>query len=129
LTLRNTIVANNTAINPATANCRIALNIVDYDEGGNLDSGTSCRFTNPASKSNANANLGPLQNNGGQTDTMALIPPSDAIDAGVPCLNSLRAPLTFDQRSFRPVDGDGNGTPRIRREAGPFSPTPNADAN
>jgi len=44
-------------------------------DGYNLDSGTSCGFTTlPIDKSGANADLGPLQNNGGAagTDTMAL---------------------------------------------------------
>ncbi len=47
-----------------------------------------------------------LQNNGGQTETIALLPTSPAIDKGNP--NDF--PLT-DQRGFsRPRDGDGNGS-------------------
>jgi CSLREA domain-containing protein len=117
LMLRNTIVANNTAVTPATANCRIALiaGALD-DDGGNLSSDGSCGFTEPTSKNNTDPILGPLQNNGGQTDTMALLLGSPAIDMGVlrPVPPQTRAdckgPLTFDQRSFpRPVDGDGDG--------------------
>jgi CSLREA domain-containing protein len=116
LTLRNTILAYNTAVNPATANCHIPI----VDQGGNLSSDGSCPFTHPTSKSNTDPLLGPLQNNGGRTDTMALLPGSPAIDAGVPrpvpplteadCKDHVGLPLTYDQRYFpRPVDGDGDG--------------------
>ena len=121
--LRNTIVANNTASSNGP-NCRIARRL--YDEGGNLDSGTSCLFTNPLSKNNAKAYLDDqLRNNGGPTDTIALLPPpaplpigsSDAIDKGVPrtgadCMDGQGHPLTTDQRGSgfpRRVDGDGDG--------------------
>ncbi len=58
-------------------------------------------------------NLGPLQNNGGQTLTHALLAGSPAIDAGNPagCVNQNGNTLTTDQRGFaRPVDGDGNAS-------------------
>ena len=51
--------------------------------------------------------LGPLQDNGGPTETCALLPDSPAIDAGdnATC-------LTTDQRgATRPVDGDASGAP------------------
>ena len=61
--------------------------------GGNLISG--------------DALLGPLQDNGGPTPTMALLPTSPAIDAGV---NSFAVdindnPLTTDQRGFPRISG------------------------
>ena len=59
--------------------------------------------------------LGPLQNNGGPTQTHALLAGSPAIDAGNPsgCRDNLGALLATDQRGFlRPADGDGNGTAR-----------------
>jgi len=50
--------------------------------------------------------LGALQNNGGATDTMGLLPGSPAIDTGANI-----GTLVRDQRgSIRPADGDGNGT-------------------
>jgi hypothetical protein len=58
------------------------------------------------------ARLGPLQDNGGPTDTHALLPDSPAIDAGDPngCTDPDGNPLTIDQRGHpRPVDGDGDG--------------------
>jgi hypothetical protein len=56
--------------------------------------------------------LGPLQNNGGPTQTHALLPGSPAIDAGnTTCTDASGNPLTTDQRGRpRPVDGNGDGT-------------------
>jgi probable HAF family extracellular repeat protein len=115
VTLRNTIIANNTA-GGTGPNCRIAGTL--HDEGGNLENRRSCGFTNPASKSNANANLGPLQNNSGPTDTIELLmlpQRSDAIDIGVgDCLDLDHVTLlAYDQRGPgfpRRLDGDDNGT-------------------
>ena len=53
---------------------------------------------------NTNANLGPLQNNGGVTQTHALLFPSPAIDTGDLFLRSLPFQLKMDQR--------GTGFPR-----------------
>jgi uncharacterized repeat protein (TIGR01451 family) len=53
----------------------------------------------------ADPKLGPLQNNGGPTPTMALLPGSPAIDAGV---NSLAV-----DASGNPLTTDQNGRPRI----------------
>src|SRR5262249_41153556 len=57
----------------------------------------------------ADPQLGPLQNNGGPTPTMSLLPGSPAIDAGVNsyALDAQGNPLTTDQR----------GLPRIRGAA------------
>jgi hypothetical protein len=59
--------------------------------------------------------LGPLQNNGGPTQTHALVAGSPAIDAGDPngCRYSQGALLQSDQRGFpRDVDGNNDGTAR-----------------
>ncbi|MFY9820782.1 MAG: CSLREA domain-containing protein [Thermoanaerobaculia bacterium] len=48
-----------------------------------LDSDGSCGLTGPGDLSNVNPLLGPLANNGGPTDTYALLTGSPAIDAGV----------------------------------------------
>jgi hypothetical protein len=52
-----------------------------------------------------------LADNGGPTQTLALVPGSPAIDAGGPvCLDANGDPLTTDQRGQpRPVDGNGDG--------------------
>ena len=51
------------------------------DHGGNLDVGTSCGLD--TAHSNANLDLGPLQDNGGPTQTMMPGPGSAAISAGL----------------------------------------------
>ncbi len=55
--------------------------------------------------------LGPLQDNGGPTETHALLPGSLAIDAGLPvCTDANSVALTTDQRGLpRPVDGNNDG--------------------
>jgi hypothetical protein len=59
--------------------------------------------------------LGPLQDNGGPTQTHALLASSPAIDAGNPsgCRDHLGALLTTDQRGFpRPMDGNNDSMAR-----------------
>jgi hypothetical protein len=75
----NTIVANNTGL-PGHEDCN---DHSSTDLGHNLDSTGTC-FTPSASNGDITANpvLGPLQNNGGQTDTEALLAGSPAINAG-----------------------------------------------
>jgi CSLREA domain-containing protein/uncharacterized repeat protein (TIGR01451 family) len=78
LAVKNTIVAANSG--PAgPADCAIAaMPTSDH----NLSSDASCMFTDPGSKQNANPLLGALADNGGETDTLALLEGSPAIDAG-----------------------------------------------
>lgn len=71
-TLTGTIVANS----KGAPNCTRMIT----DKGYNLDSGTSCRFHKKTDLNNTNPMLGPLRNNGGPTQTMALQPGSKAID-------------------------------------------------
>jgi hypothetical protein len=101
-TLRNTIVADNTA--PADANC-VTDSAAFTSLGHNLDSGSSCNFGGPGDLSNLSAGLGPLQNNGGATPPHALLAGSPAIDAG----DQIACPAT-DQRGVpTPQDGNGDG--------------------
>ena len=73
--LLNTIVANNSG-----GNC---YGTAITNGGYNLDSATTCGFGfNNGSMSNTNPNLGPLANNGGPTQTMALLPGSPAFERG-----------------------------------------------
>jgi hypothetical protein len=80
--------------------------------GGNLESpGDTCGFDQPTDQVNVSAedlNLGPLQDNGGPTQTHALLPGSVALDK-IPeadCLDADGAPLTTDQRGEpRPETG------------------------
>jgi len=66
------------------------------DHGGNLDAGTSCGFG--TANSNANLDLGPLQNNGGPTQTMMPGPNSAAIGAGLGSACSASPVDGLDQR-------------------------------
>lgn len=73
------------------------------DAGGNLDDGESCGFTHADSRSNADARLGPLADNGGPTFTHALLHGSQAIDAGLDCS---AAPVgNLDQRGIARPQG------------------------
>jgi uncharacterized repeat protein (TIGR01451 family)/CSLREA domain-containing protein len=78
LLVRNTIIAGNTG--PAGPSDCGAVAMLTSDH--NLSSDASCQFTDPGSKQNANPLLGPLANNGGETDTLALLEGSPAIEAG-----------------------------------------------
>jgi hypothetical protein len=78
--------------------------------GGNIESPTSdCGFNQPTDMMGVTAEqlqLGPLQDNGGPTETHALLPGSVAID-WIPeamCLDADGEPLMTDQRGLpRPV--------------------------
>lgn len=76
-TVTNTIIAGNTA--NGAMNCGTVTTVTSAN---NLGGDASCMFTDPGSKQNVDPLLGPLADNGGETDTMALLPGSPAIDAG-----------------------------------------------
>ena len=102
-TLQNSILANN-----SKENCNTTLR----SKGYNLSSDGSCHFNGPSDLNNTDPLLGPLQNNGGPTQTMALLPGSPAIDAGNPsgCPDSNGHLLTTDQRGRpRPDKEDAGG--------------------
>lgn len=105
-TLSNTIIANN---NPH-GDC--------YDEYGNLtstgynlDSDGSCNLTQPTDLPSTDPALGPLADNGGSTQTHALLEGSPAIDTGAEnCTDAEGNELRIDQRGkSRPVDGNDDG--------------------
>jgi CSLREA domain-containing protein len=90
--LRNTIVANNFR----GGDCHGDI----IDAGNNLDSDDSCNLGRN-SLPRVDPKLGPLADNGGPTQTMALLPGSPAINAGNNDLakNPDGTPLVFDQRA------------------------------
>jgi hypothetical protein len=103
-TLQNTIVANSTS----GGNCRGTLS----SNGYNLSSDNTCNFTGRGDVNNTDPILGPLQNNGGPTQTQALLSGSPAIDAGNPggCTDGQGHLLKTDQRGKpRPDKEDKNG--------------------
>lgn len=78
----NTIVAAGSAPNSLNSTPDCSGNLVS--QGYNLtddDSGT-CEFTGTGDITDVNPDLGPLQSNGGPTETVALLAGSPAIDAG-----------------------------------------------
>jgi hypothetical protein len=99
--LRNTIIAGNTAADfdpdvfgPITSQGH---NLIGIGDGGSGFTATDLVGT---SASPIDPMFGPLQNNGGPTQTMALLPGSPALDAG----DTSDAPAT-DQRGFPRIVG------------------------
>jgi hypothetical protein len=102
-TLQNSVVAGS-----SQGNCYGTM----ISNGYNLSSDNSCNFNGRGDLNNHDPLLGPLQNNGGPTDTMALLPGSPAIDAGNPggCTDGKGNLLTTDQRGMpRPDKEDQAG--------------------
>ena len=94
--LNNSIIGNNTPDNCVGTRAIIS-------GGHNLEDANSCGFTAPGDLTNTDPLLGPLQDNGGTTETHALLPGSPAIDAG----SGDCPPPTTDQRGVtRPQGAD-----------------------
>ncbi len=102
VTLQNSVFANN-----AGGNCRGIVTSGGY----NLSSDGSCNFDGAGDLNDVDAELGPLQSNGGPTDTMALLPGSPAIDSGNPrgCTNGQGHLLKTDQRGEPRPDREDKG--------------------
>jgi hypothetical protein len=75
VTLTGTIVANSST----GSNCA---GTISESFGHNLDSANSCKFTAVGDLTKTDPNLGSLADNGGPTQTMALLSGSPATDAG-----------------------------------------------
>ena len=99
---QNTIVANNSGQNCSNP-------VASY--GYNLSSDGKCSFNGPGDLNNHDPLLGPLQNNGGPTDTMALLLGSPAIDSGNPagCKDAQGNLLKTDQRGMPRPDPEDTG--------------------
>jgi CSLREA domain-containing protein len=78
--LLNTIIAGNTS-SAGPGNCNVQDMIIE-SRGHNLDSDGSCFLTSTGDLPKRDPLLGSLANNGGPTETEALLPGSPAIDAG-----------------------------------------------
>lgn len=96
--LANSIVANN----GIGGDCAGQVN----SQGHNIDSDGSCGLNAPGDQNNTDPLLGPLQDNGGPTDTFALLILSPAIDTG----DDSVCPATDQRGVSRPIDGDSNGS-------------------
>ncbi len=92
--LTNTILYGN-KVGEAESNCGPLTITAKNDLSGDA----SCMFTDAASKKSTNPLLGPLADNGGETDTLALAAGSPAIDAGT----AEGCPATDQRGVARPV--------------------------
>jgi len=103
--LQNSIVANS----PYGGNCSGSGTMTS--DGYNLSSDGSCNFNSTGDLNNTDPKLGPLQNNGGPTQTQALLPGSPAIDAGNPsgCTDGQGHLLKSDQRGYPRPDKEDTG--------------------
>jgi hypothetical protein len=103
-TLQNSIVASNSS----GGNCSGTI----VSTGYNLSSDNTCNFNHTGDLNNTNPLLDTIKNNGGPTQTMALLPGSPAIDAGNPtgCTDGHGHLLKTDQRGQpRPAKEDTTG--------------------
>ncbi len=120
VSLQNSIVAGNQDANATAPDCVGTFGGALTSGGYNLiGDDTGCSFANATGDQVGTGStpidplLGTLADNGGKTQTMALLAGSPAVDAGNPagCTDASGATLTRDQRNYpRPTDGNGNGT-------------------
>ncbi len=102
MTLQNTIISNNSG-----GNCDGSM----QSSGYNLSSDSTCALSGLGDMNNTDPKLGPLGDNGGQTQTMALPSGSPAVDAGNPngCTDGLGHLLKKDQRGMPRPDSEDTG--------------------
>jgi CSLREA domain-containing protein len=107
-TFKGNVVTGNTTSGTG-GNCEFFGATPPTSQGFNFDSGTSCKFLNVNDHQSTPVALGPLQNNGGPTQTHALPVGSPAIDAGGlgGCTVIGGAALTTDQRGAPRPFGSG----------------------
>jgi hypothetical protein len=103
VSVANTIIAGNTA--PAGPDYFGAFASRDYNLIGNTEGNAGATANDFI---NVDPLLGPLQDNGGPTATMALLPRSVAIDHGDPGFdpNAFAPAMTGDQRGAARIDND-----------------------
>ena len=115
ITVKNTIVANNPG-----GDCVPFLGVGSLmSEGHNLDSDGSCGLTAAGDLPNTDPKLGPLADNGGPTQTHALLAGSPAIDAG----DDTTCPAS-DQRGFPRPQGTACDIGAYESEFAAPQPTP-----
>jgi CSLREA domain-containing protein/uncharacterized repeat protein (TIGR01451 family) len=94
LTAKNSIVSGN-IVDGAPQDCGL---VAAASTDHNLSSDSTCLFTDGGSLQNANPLLGPLHDNGGPTDTLALLDKSPATNAGT----NAGCPATDQRGTSRP---------------------------
>ena len=102
---KNTIIADNTA--PTSPDCAYGPDSYGYNLVGD---GTGCPSDGTGDQTTDDPKLGPLQDNGGPTETHALESTSPALEAGS-CKDIDNNDVTQDQRGeARPADSDCDST-------------------
>ena len=120
LSLKNTIVAGNSPSDVSGAFTSQTCNLIGNGTGSTgLTNGVNGDKVGTAG-SPIDPLLGPLQDNGGPTQTMALLAGSPAIDAG----NNSSAPAIDQRGTTRILDGNGDGTATIDIGAFELDPGP-----
>ena len=114
LSIHNTILAHNDR-----GNCRIAGTIITATH--NLDSDNSCGFTDSSNINSTDPMLGPLTDNGGDTQTHLPSSTSDVVDA-IPAVNCA---TNSDQRGVSRPQGVrcDIGAVEVEADEPPISPT------
>ncbi len=104
LNLANSIVADGVS-GSGGANCD-GNPVVNVTSGGyNVETGTDCGLTGTGDQQNTDPQLGSLQDNGGDTWTMALPNDSPAVNQIANGVNGCGTTITQDQRGvIRPID-------------------------
>jgi Chlamydia polymorphic membrane protein (Chlamydia_PMP) repeat len=100
--LTNTLIASSSTV----GNCVDAINLIT-DNGYNLSSDGTCHLTATTSLPNTDPNLGLLADNGGLTQTHALLAGSPAVDRIPHGINGCGTTITTDQRGAARPQGSG----------------------
>ncbi len=102
MTVLNSIVAGNTG-----GDCYGTDKVTS--QGYNIESGTSCSFTDANDQQDTDPLLDPLADNGGPTQTHALQAGSPAVEAIPDGTNGCSAGVSTDQRGAVRADGSSRG--------------------
>lgn len=116
--ITNSIIANQQG---ATTDCAGGVALVSG--GHNLDSDGSCGFAATGDISSGSANVGGLADNGGSTETHALLAGSDAIDAGDDTICIADPVNGIDQRGVTRLHGSHCDIGAYEFESGTPTPT------
>jgi hypothetical protein len=101
LEIRNTIIAGNEG-----DECLDTSGTYITSLGNNIEDTDTCGFNASGDQPNTDPHLGPLADNGGETQTHLLLPGSPAIDAGT----NTDCPAIDQRDVHRPIGGGGSGT-------------------
>ncbi|MFN7956147.1 MAG: thrombospondin type 3 repeat-containing protein [bacterium] len=105
--------------------CELNLSRVIVSAGDNLERGDTCGFAAPNDLVNVDPGLAPLADNGGPTQSHALLPGSPAIDSAT----ATACPATDQRGVARPLNGDGDRMARCDRGAVEVSPCSGPDGD